>query len=81
MGEALAANLAVSLAISLNIQRFILEGDSQIVILALQEPEIAQDWRISLTIHHTIDSILVDSFLTARNVNISANFCAHYVAH
>jgi hypothetical protein len=38
MGEALAANLAVSLAISLNMQRFILEGDSQIIILALQHP-------------------------------------------
>jgi hypothetical protein len=43
MGEALAANLAVSLAVSQNIQRFILEGDSQIVILALQQPKIAQD--------------------------------------
>jgi hypothetical protein len=81
MGEALAANLAVSLAGSLNIQRFILEGDSQIVILALQQPEIAQDWRISSTIHHTIDSIPADSFLTAQKVNRSANFCTHYVAH
>jgi hypothetical protein len=43
MGEVLAANLAVSLAVSQNIQRFILEGDSQIVILALQQPKIAQD--------------------------------------
>jgi hypothetical protein len=44
MGESLAANLATSLASSLNIKRFILEGDSQIVILALQQPNIAQDW-------------------------------------
>jgi hypothetical protein len=62
MGEALAANFAVSLVVSLNIQRIILEGDSQIVILTLQQPEIAQDWRIASTIHHTIDSIPVDSF-------------------
>jgi hypothetical protein len=81
MGEVLAANLAVSLAVSQNIQRFILEGDSQIVILALQQPKIAQDWRISSTIYHTIDYIPVDFFWTARKINRSANFCAHYVAH
>jgi hypothetical protein len=61
-GEALAANLAASLAISLNIQKFILEGDSQIVILALQHSDISQDWRISSTIHNTIDSIPADTF-------------------
>jgi hypothetical protein len=61
-GETLAANLVVSLAISLNIQRFILEGDSQIVILAPQHPDISQDWRISSTIHNTIDSITADNF-------------------
>jgi hypothetical protein len=81
MGEALTANLAVSLAVSLNIQRFILEGDSQIVILALQQPEIAQDWRISSTIHQTINSIPTDSFWTEWKVNRSANFYAHYVAY
>jgi hypothetical protein len=43
MGEALAARLAMSLSSSLNIKRFILEGNSQIVILALQQPHIAQD--------------------------------------
>jgi hypothetical protein len=80
-GEALAANLAVSLANSLNIQSFILEGDSQIVILALQHPDISQDWRISSVIHNTIDSIPADSSWSARKVNRSANFCAHYVAH
>ncbi|XP_062176085.1 uncharacterized protein LOC133881146 [Alnus glutinosa] len=80
-GEALAANLAVSLANSLNIQSFILERDSQIVILALQHPDISQDWRISSVIHNTIDSIPADSSWSARKVNRSANFCAHYVAH
>jgi hypothetical protein len=43
MGEASATKLATSLASSLNIKRFILEGDSQIVILALQQPTISQD--------------------------------------
>jgi hypothetical protein len=65
MGESLAANLATSLASSLNIKRFILEGDSQIVILALQQPNIAQDWWISSTIHKIIDYIPVDSLWLA----------------
>lgn len=80
LGEALAAKLAVSLAVSLNIKKFILEEDSQTVILALQLPQISQDWRISSTINFTIDSIPADATWTARRVNRSANFCTHYVA-
>jgi hypothetical protein len=38
-GEALVANLAFSLAISLNLQNFIIEGDSQVVILSTTPPE------------------------------------------
>jgi hypothetical protein len=38
MGEALAARLAISLACSLNIDRFILEGNSAMVIQALNNP-------------------------------------------
>jgi hypothetical protein len=57
MGEALAAKLASQLALSLHLTCFILEGDSQIVILALQHLDIAQDWRIYSIIHNTIDSI------------------------
>jgi len=43
MGEALAAKLASQLTLSLHLTCFILEGDSQIVILALQHSDIAQD--------------------------------------
>jgi hypothetical protein len=43
-GEALATQLAVSLASFLHLNRFVIEGDSQVVILALQQPTIIQDW-------------------------------------
>jgi hypothetical protein len=46
-GEALAVQLAVSLALSLNIKKFILEGDFQVVIESLQNPSKPLDWRIS----------------------------------
>jgi hypothetical protein len=41
MGEALAAHLAILLASSLHLKRFILGSDSQTVILALQQPTVA----------------------------------------
>jgi hypothetical protein len=66
MGEALAT---------------IIEGDSLIIILALQDPTFAQDWRISLTIYSTLESIPPDCSWSARKIDRSANFCAHYVAH
>jgi hypothetical protein len=42
-GEALAAQLAISLASSLHLNKFILEDDSQVVTLALQQSTIVQD--------------------------------------
>jgi hypothetical protein len=69
------------LAASLHLNRFILEGDSQVVILTLQCPTIVQDWRITDIIKSTLDSIPPDSSWSARKVNRSANFGAHYVAH
>jgi hypothetical protein len=57
MGEALAGKLAFSLAISMNLSQVIIEGDSHIVIMAMQHPALAQDWRISSVINHTIDLI------------------------
>lgn len=60
MCQALAARLATSLVSSLNIKRFILEEDYEIVILALQQYNIAQDWQVSSAIHNIIDFIPVD---------------------
>ena len=43
MGEALAAQLAISVACSLNLDQFILKGDSEVVIQALNFPFSDQD--------------------------------------
>jgi hypothetical protein len=56
-GEAVAAKLVVTLALSLHLAHFILEGDSQTVISALQNPTVTQDWRISSLIWKTLGSI------------------------
>jgi hypothetical protein len=80
-GKALAVQLTISLASSFRLNRFILEGDSQVVILAFQQPTIVQDWRITDIIRNTLDSLPPNSSWSARKVNRSANFDAHYVAH
>jgi len=46
-GEALAARLVASLAVSLNLINFYLECDSITVILALQDPSQIFDWKIT----------------------------------
>jgi hypothetical protein len=80
-GEALAAKLAVSLAASLHLDHFILEGDSQVVISTLRHPNVYQDLRISCLILKMIRSISASSSWKVTKISRSANFCAHYVAH
>jgi hypothetical protein len=53
-GEAQGALLAASLAVSLNLSNFIIEGDSLIVISTLQFPAIISDWQIEKL---TIDTL------------------------
>ena len=79
-GEALAAQLAISLACSLHFERFILEGDSAVVIQSLNQTSSDSDWRISPIIKDSLETIPSASFWEARKVNRSANFCAHSVA-
>ena len=57
MWEALAAWLTISLACSLKLYQFILEGDSVVVIQALNHPFLDLDWRISPIILESLDSI------------------------
>jgi hypothetical protein len=80
-GEALAAVLAISLAISLGLQNFTLEGDSHIVIIALQNPTIIQDWKIADISSNSISTISTSYSWKARKVHKSANFCAHHVVY
>jgi hypothetical protein len=78
VGEALAAQLTCSLTTTYSINHFILEGDSEVVIHALQNP--IRDWRISSVILDTLDSIPIASIWKARKIKRSINFCANSVA-
>jgi hypothetical protein len=80
-GEALVALLASSLTVSLNLAHFVLEGDSAIVITALQDPFIILDWQLDHIICNIFSLIRVSSTWKARKVNRNENFCAHYVAN
>ena len=55
-GEALLAKLASVLAYSLHLDKFILEGDSALVVLALQNQALSVDWHIEHIIHDTLAS-------------------------
>ena len=77
VGEALSTLLGVSLASQLHIDQFILEGNSEVVVIALQHPEISKDRGISNIISDILVSIPVTFSWEAKKVNRSANFCAH----
>jgi hypothetical protein len=79
-GETQAALLACSLAVSLHLEKFVIEGDSSIVIIALQNPLIVMDWHIDHVICNIFSLFSASYILKARKVNKNANFCAHYVA-
>jgi hypothetical protein len=55
--EAQAAQFACSIAVSLFYNHFILEGDSKVVIHALNNPNLVRDWRISSIILDCLDYI------------------------
>jgi hypothetical protein len=65
----------------LQLEQFIIEGDSAIVIQSLINPAISLDWHINHVISETLSNFQTSSFWEARKVNRSANFCAHYAAY
>jgi hypothetical protein len=80
-GEASAALLAAQLCSYLGLSHVIFEGDSLTVNLAINNPLITQDWRISSAISDFISTIPSSTCWFASSVNRSANFCAHHVAY
>jgi hypothetical protein len=76
----MAAQLAISLAISLKKDRFIIEGDSEVVVLSLKNPNFVRDWRISTIILNSLESIPSTSFWEVWKISRSTNFCAHSMA-
>jgi hypothetical protein len=79
-GEASAALLAAQLSLSLKLPSVIFEGDSLMVALAINNPSITQDWRISSVISDFFSTIPSSTSWSASHINRSANFCAHHVA-
>jgi hypothetical protein len=79
-GEATAALLAATFCSSMGLSHVTFEGDSLTVNLAINNPTISQDWRISSIISDFILTISPTTSWSASNINRSANFCAHYVA-
>jgi hypothetical protein len=79
-GEAQGALLAASLAFSMNLKHFVLEGDSLTVISALTSLAHSQDWQMEKLIVDTLALLPPSSMWEAKKINKSANFCAHHVA-
>jgi hypothetical protein len=80
VGEARVAQLACSIAASLSYNQFILEGDSEVVVHALNNPNSIRDWKISFVILDSLDSIPDASVWEAKKIKRSINFCAHSIA-
>jgi hypothetical protein len=79
-GEATAALLAATLCSSMGLSHVTFEGDSLTVNLAINNPTITQDWRISSIISEFFSTISSTPSWSASNINRSENFCAHYEA-
>ena len=79
VGEARAAQLACSIASTLSFDKFILKGDSEVVVHALQNPNSIRDWKISSVILDSLDSIPIASVWEVRTIKRSVNFCTHSV--
>jgi hypothetical protein len=63
-----------------NEAKILIEGNSLTITLALQNPTIAQDWRIASIISHIRSIIPTTTSWSASHVNRSANFCTQHVA-
>ena len=80
-GEALVAKLATELASSLQLKKFILEGESNTVITALISSVCSLDTPLDLIIKETLLNFSDSSLWEARKISRNENLCAHYVAY
>jgi hypothetical protein len=79
--EAQAALLVASLASSLKLDKFVLEGNSTNVISYLQQLSLGLD-KLLVSLFSKLFSLIPPSSLwDARKVNKSENFCTCYVTH
>jgi hypothetical protein len=79
--EALAANLAAQLASTMQLKKFILEGESSTVIAALHNQVTSLDSMFNQVIKDTFLSFLDSSLWEAKKISRNENFCAHDVAY
>jgi hypothetical protein len=79
-GEAHAALLAVSLAVSVGCSSLVLEGDSLLTIVAINDPSLFLDWASAPVISDLHGLLLSIPVWSALKISRSANFCAHNVA-
>jgi hypothetical protein len=61
--------LAASLAASLHLNHFSLEGDSAVVITALKNPSITLDWHIESIIANTLSLLPASSLWIAKKIH------------
>ena len=80
-GEALAAKLAAELVSSMQLNKFILEGESSTVISALHNSAFRLDSPFDHVIKDTLLSFSDSSLWEARKIFKNENLCAHYMAY
>jgi hypothetical protein len=65
----------------MKLNKFILEGVSNVIMSALKSPTLIRDAHIEHVIQETITSFPPSSIWEAKNISRSENFCAFYVAY
>ena len=80
-GEAQAAKLVGVLASSMQLEKFILEGESSSIILALQNSAVRLDFLFEHIVNDTPTSFPASSLWEAKKISRNENFCAFYVIY
>jgi hypothetical protein len=65
----------------MKLNKFIIEGVSNVIMSTLKSPTLIRDAHIEHVIQETITSFPLSSLWEAKNISRSKNFCALYVAY